>query len=104
MGNGGPVTKVVASGEPAPTGVFDSFRQPGIADGQVAFWATYDGATQEGIFSEAGGILTAVAKNGDVGPLVERLRAFRPTDSQGRRSSEIPSHFKLQRHLGPAST
>jgi hypothetical protein len=73
-GNGGPLSKIVRTGDPAPTGVFSSIgtAQPSISNGHVVFRGIYGaGQSVEGrIFSGNGGSLSTVAKGGDsAGPV-----------------------------------
>jgi hypothetical protein len=80
VGNGGELTTIAVTGDPAPVGVFDTIDVAGISmgDSKVAFSASYDGGAKSGIFIGSGGPLTAIAQTGDVvagfGP-IESLRA-----------------------------
>jgi hypothetical protein len=64
--NGGPLTTIVQSGDPAPSGTFHFLNNGGIDNGTVAFVSSYDGG--KGIFTGNGGLVTTVAKTGDPAP------------------------------------
>jgi hypothetical protein len=69
VGNGGELTTIAVTGDPAPVGVFDAFGAISMGSGNVvSFSATYDGGAKSGIFKGIGGPLVAVAKTGDVVP------------------------------------
>jgi hypothetical protein len=72
-GNGGPLTTIVNSGDPAPVGGFDSanlFNGLGqgaaLSGARTAFIAGYP--TGQGVFTEVAGSLTTIAKTGDAAP------------------------------------
>jgi hypothetical protein len=67
-GNGGPLTSIVKSGDPAPIGIgtFTSFSEPSISGNTVAFRSK--SARSSGIYSGNGGPLTTIAKYADPAP------------------------------------
>lgn len=95
---GGLITKIVAGGDAAPTGVFDAIRNPHSLSGQtVAFSADFPFVTNAGIFTGSGGPLTTIAKTGDPAPdgtfgtimlapsIVDDTVAFRASYTGGQR-------------------
>jgi hypothetical protein len=68
VGNGGALTKIVATGDAAPAGTFTSLSHPAISNHTTAFWAAYGSPVQEGIFSSNGDALVTIAKTGDIAP------------------------------------
>jgi hypothetical protein len=73
-GNGGPLTTIAKTGDPAPVGKFVEFgslpqQQLGISGSTVAFYGLYginpESPTGVGIFTGKGGPVTAVIKSGD---------------------------------------
>jgi hypothetical protein len=65
-GNGGPLTTIAKTGDPAPSGVFDLFLSPSISGGVVAFTGRWnDMGERNGIFLGSGGPLETVVQNGD---------------------------------------
>jgi hypothetical protein len=67
-GSGGALTTIAQSGDPAPTGTFDSVESPSISGGTVTFRGVYAAGGQEGIFSGSGGAVATVVKEGDPAP------------------------------------
>lgn len=67
--DGGPVTTIVKTGDPAPSGTFtvSNLGYPEISGDVVAFKGQYSGGGQ-GIFTGNGGPLTTIAKTGDAAP------------------------------------
>lgn len=61
---GGTLTTIVKTGDPAPDGDFSAVGSPSVSGGVVAFFGSYTGGG--GVFKESGGFLTAIAKTGDV--------------------------------------
>lgn len=79
-GDGGPLTKIVESGDPAPIGVFNAplqpfvieFVSPTIDDGKVAFVGEYGrdlGVVGHGLFVSDAATLTTIVKTGDPAPV-----------------------------------
>jgi hypothetical protein len=67
-GDGGPLTTIAKTGDPAPSGVFTDFgsdflSSTDISNGIVSFFARY--GSSSGVFSGSGGPLATIAKTGD---------------------------------------
>jgi hypothetical protein len=68
-GNGGALTTIAKTGDPAPSGTFgqsNAFSQNVISGDMVAFRGVYPGGA--GIFTGNGGSLTTIVKTGDPAP------------------------------------
>ncbi len=63
LGSGAELSTIVKTGDPAPSGTFQTFSPPTIAGDTVAFGASYLGGS--GLFTARGGVLQSVLKLGD---------------------------------------
>jgi hypothetical protein len=78
--NGGPLTTVVKTNDPAPRGVFDEVGRPFTNGATTAFLASYNDANDQGIFTGNGGPLDKVIAEGE--PLFgSEVLNFASTDS-----------------------
>ena len=66
-GDGGPLTTIAKTGDPAPESDFGAFGDPAMSGDTVAFRATYSRG-RSGIFTSQNGVLTTIAKNIDPAP------------------------------------
>jgi hypothetical protein len=64
-GNGGQLTTIAKTDDPAPVGTFRGFGGASIVGDTVAFSGTYAAFDQYGIFISNGGILASIIKTGD---------------------------------------
>lgn len=67
IGNGGPLSTIVKTGDPAPSGTFTDLGSPSISGDIVAFGGEYSAGA--GIFIGGGGPLMAIVEEGDAAPL-----------------------------------
>jgi len=81
-GSGGPLTTIQKTGDAAPSGTFNSFKDAAISGSNVAFQANY-GANLQGVFSSSGGPLTTIARSNDMVPPVGALTGFKAPSISG---------------------
>jgi hypothetical protein len=71
-GNGAPPSPVMTNGDPSPVGPIDVIRDPAIGENAAAFVGHF-GQGQQGVFTKGNGIVTTIAKTGDItlaGPFI----------------------------------